>query len=229
MKHEILYQPSYSLALVQLGAGESVRAEAGAMVSMSGTIELNAQFNTGGGGLMGMLKRTVLGGESVFISTLTAKDGPGEVTLAPNMPGDIVAVDLSVPMLAERGSFLASGPGVDMDTKFGGLRGFMGGEGLFFLRFTGSGTLFLSSFGAIHRRSLASGERYVVDSSHIVAFDEGIRYEVKKAAKGWISSFTSGEGLVLEFTGPGTLYLQTRNPQNFASWLNPFLPRQSSD
>jgi uncharacterized protein (TIGR00266 family) len=230
MKHSILLGPSYSLAVVQLEAGEHLRAEAGAMVSMSSTIDLEAKFNTGGKGLFGMLKRTVLGGESLFLSTLTAKTGPGEVTLAPSMPGDILALSLGgETLLAERGAFLAAAAGVDMDTQFSGLKGLMGGEGLAYLRFTGTGTLFLAAFGGIYPRELAPGERYIVDSSHLVAFEERVSYQVRKAASGWISSFTSGEGLVMEFTGPGRIWIQSRNPRAHGEWLSPFLPKASAE
>lgn len=230
MKHSVQFQPAYSLAVVQLAAGERIRAEAGAMVSMSGTVELEAKFNTGGKGLMGMLKRTVMGGESLFLSTLTAKDGPGEVTLAPSMPGDIFSLTLSgETLLAERGAFLAAADGVEMDAKFAGLRGLVGGEGLTYLRFSGHGLLLLAAFGGIYPRELAPGERYVVDSSHLVAFEERVNYQIRKAASGWISSFTSGEGLVMEFTGPGRLWIQTRNPRANAEWISTFLPKASAE
>ena len=230
MKHSIQFQPAYSLAVVQLESGERVRAEAGAMVSMSGNIELEAKMNTGGKGLMGMLKRTVLGGESLFLSTLSAKAGPGEVTLAPSMPGDILALDLTgETILTERGAFLAAADGVEMDAQFAGLKGLMGGEGLSYLRFSGRGMLLLAAFGGIFARELAAGERYVVDSSHLVAFDERMTYQIRKAATGWISSFTSGEGLVMEFTGPGRLWIQTRNPRANAEWISSFLPKASAE
>lgn len=230
MQYAIQFQPSYSLAVVQLAAGERVRAEAGAMVSMSGNIELEAKFNTGGKGLMGMLKRTVLGGESLFLSTMTAKAGPGEVTLAPSMPGDILGLDLAgETLLTERGAFLAAADGVEMDAQFAGLKGLMGGEGLSYLRFTGHGMLLLAAFGGIYGRELAAGERYVVDSSHLVAFEERVNYQIRKAATGWIGSFTSGEGLVMEFTGPGHIWMQTRNPRANAEWVSSLLPKASAE
>lgn len=230
MKHSIQFQPSYALAVIDLEAGESVRAESGAMVSMSGSVELEAKVNTGGKGLMGMLKRTVLGGESLFLSTLTARSAAGEVTLAPSMPGDILALTMSgETLLAERGSFLACAAGVEMDAKFSGLKGLMGGEGLSYLRFSGHGLLLLAAFGGIFARELAAGERYVVDSSHLVAFEEQVSYQIRKAATGWIGSFTSGEGLVMEFTGPGRIWIQTRNPRANAEWVSLFLPKPSAE
>ena len=78
MRYQILYQPAFSLAVVALERGEQIMAESGAMVSMSPTIKLQAAMS--GGGLLGAFKSAV-GGESLFRTTFTAEDGPGEITL----------------------------------------------------------------------------------------------------------------------------------------------------
>jgi uncharacterized protein (TIGR00266 family) len=241
MRYEIGYQPSYSLAIVRLEPGESVRCESGAMVSMSADLKLEAKMNAGSqtsgffGRAFGALKRSVLGGESFFITTVSAPTVGGEVTLAPAVPGDITAVDMTgKTLIVAGGNYLASGPGVEIDTQWAGLRGLLGGEGLFFLRINGSGMAFLTSFGAIHRKTLAPGERYVVDSGHMVAFQEGMQMQTRMAdAEGGffkraLTSATTGEGLVMEFTGPGEVWMQTRNPQAFGGWIQGLLPAQSS-
>ncbi|MBI4570334.1 MAG: AIM24 family protein, partial [Chloroflexi bacterium] len=89
----------------------------------------------------------------------------------------------------------------------------------------GAGTVFLSSYGAIHLVDLADGQRHVVDSGHMVAFDESVKYEVGRSG-GWKSTLLGGEGLVCKLTGPGRFYMQTRNPESFLSWLVPKLPGQ---
>lgn len=241
MRYEIGYQPSYALAVVNLEPGEEIRAEAGAMVSMSADLALEAKMNTGdqGGGMLkgafNALKKTVLGGESFFVTTVRATDKPGEVTLAPSTPGDIVALEMNGRgLLVQGGSYLASSQGVKVDTKWGGLKGLIGGEGLFFLHISGQGTLFLSSFGGIHKKQLAPGERYVVDSGHMVAYEEGIQMTTRMAGnqggflKRAINSATTGEGLVMEFTGPGTVMIQTRNPEAFSSWIYQLLPKPTN-
>src|SRR4030095_8256584 len=129
--YEVLHQPSFSLAVVRLQAEQSILAEAGAMVSMSANVELQSQMK---GGLMGALKRAV-GGESAFVSTFTARGGPGEVTLAPGMPGDIAAIELNNQMFfVQSSSYLAGDTGLTVDTKWGGAKSFFGGEGLFVLQ-----------------------------------------------------------------------------------------------
>ena len=222
--YEILHQPSYSLAVLQLQPEQSIQAESGAMVSMSANVELQSQMK---GGLMGALKRTV-GGESAFVSSFTARGGPGEVTLAPGGPGDIAAIEMNnQQFFVQSSSYLAGDAGLVVDTKWGGAKSFFGGEGLFVLSVTGAGLLLVSSFGAIHRKRLRAGERYVVDTGHLVAWEGTTQYTLRKAAQGFFRSMVSGEGVVAEFSGPGELLIQTRNLAAFAGLLKPFFPTQS--
>lgn len=220
MKYEVKYGPSYALGIVSLEAGEKIQAETGAMVSMSDTIKIETGMK---GGLLSGLKRSVLGGESFFMNTFEAEQA-GEVTIAPALPGDIMVLELTgQPMLVQSGSFLAATPEIEIDTKWGGGKTFFSREGLFLLRCTGIGTLFLSSYGAIHLVELDAGQRYVVDTGHMVAFDDTVTYDVGRVGS-WKSTLLGGEGLVCKLTGPGRFYLQTRNPESFVEWLVPKLP-----
>lgn len=223
-RYEILHQPAFSLAVLQLQAEQSITAEAGAMVSMSANIELESQMK---GGVFGALKRAV-GGESAFVSTFTSRGGPGEVTLAPGAPGDIAAIEMNNQVFfVQSSSYMAGDTSLTVDTKWGGAKNFFAGEGLFVLQVTGTGLLLVSSFGAIHRKRLQPGERYVVDTGHLVAWEGTTQYTLRKAAKGFFRSMVSGEGIVAEFSGPGELLIQTRNLAAFAGMLKPFFPSQS--
>lgn len=221
---EIKHQGAFALAMVNLQAEQTIAAEAGAMVSMSANVDLHAEMK---GGVFGALKRAV-GGESAFVSTFTARGGPGEVTLAPGAPGDVVGIEMQNQVfMVQSSSYLAGDVSLQVDTKFGGARSFFGGEGLFLLQISGSGLLLVSSFGSIHRRLLRPGERYVVDTGHLVAWEGHMQYNVRKAAKsGYLRSFLSGEGMVAEFVGPGEILIQTRNLAAFAGMLKPFFPSQ---
>ncbi len=222
MEHEILYRPSFSLLKVTLSPGETVSAEAGAMVSMSSAIELETSAK---GGLFGALKRSVLGGESFFVNAFKATRGPGEVTFAPTLPGDITGLELRGQTLyAQSGAYIASSPDVQVDTKWGGAKTFFSREGFFLLKISGAGHVFLSSYGAIHEVQLKAGEKYIVDTGHMVAFDEGVDYAVRRVG-GLKSTLFGGEGLVCELTGPGRIMIQTRNVDSFLSWLIPMLPK----
>lgn len=221
---EIKHQGAFALAVINLQAEQTIAAEAGAMVSMSSNVDLHSEMK---GGVFGALKRAV-GGESAFVSTFTAKGGPGEVTFAPGAPGDVAGIEMNnQKFMVQSSSYLAGDTSLQVDTKFGGAKSFFGGEGLFVLEVSGSGLLLVSSFGAIHRRTLRPGERYVVDTGHLVAWEGHMQYNLRKAAKsGYLRSMLSGEGMVAEFSGPGEILIQTRNLAAFAGLLKPFFPAQ---
>jgi uncharacterized protein (TIGR00266 family) len=223
--YEVLHQPSFSLAVVNLQAEQSIQAEAGAMVSMSANVELQSQMK---GGLFGAIKRAA-GGESAFVSTFTSRGGPGEVTFAPGAPGDIAAIEMTnQSFFVQSSSYLAGDASLTVDTKWGGAKSFFSGEGLFVMLVQGQGLLLVSSFGAIHRKRLSAGEQYVVDTGHLVAWEGTTQYTLRKAAAGFFRSMMSGEGIVAEFTGPGELLIQTRNLAALAGLLKPFFPTQGS-
>jgi len=225
MQIEILYRPSYSLGVLKLSGGERVRVEAGSMVSMTSGISIDTQAT---GGLLKSLTRAMFGGESFFQNYYTAPASGGEITVAPPLPGDVFAIDLTgESLLIQSGSYVASETGVELDTKWAGAKNFFASEGLIMLRASGSGKIVLSSYGAIHEANLAAGQKLTVDTGHLVAFSEGIGFKVRAVA-GVKSTLFSGEGLVVDMTGPGRLLLQTRSTDQFLSWLIPQLPKQPS-
>lgn len=225
MNVELLYRPSYTLARLDLGPNEAVVAEAGAMVGMSPGIEIET---TARGGLLQSLARTVLAGESFFVNRFAAGGKGGQLLLAPTLPGDLMMTTLEdESLLVQSGSFVAAQDEVEVDTKWGGAKTFFAREGLIMLRCSGHGDLLLSSFGAIHEIDLAQGETYSVDTGHLVAFAEQIGFQIRRVG-GLKSTLLSGEGLVVDLTGPGRVLLQTRSEDTFLSWLIPKLPQQRS-
>jgi uncharacterized protein (TIGR00266 family) len=225
MQTEILYGPAYAAAKVTLSAGESVRAEAGAMLAMTPTLQV--ETSTQGGVLKG-LRRSLLGGESFFMNTFTAQSDGDELWLAPTMAGDVVSWPIQSTLFVASGSFLASSAGVDVDSSWGGAKTFFSSEGLFMLKVSGQGDAIISSYGAIHAIDLQAGQSYTVDTGHLVAWTESVGYNVRKVG-GWKSTLFSGEGLVCDLTGPGRIYLQTRSQEDFLGWLIPKLPTQNNN
>lgn len=224
MKHDIIMRPSYSALRLSLANGESLHAESGALLSMdaSATIEGNMK-----GGLWKAAKRAVLTSESFFVTTITATEDNTEVMLAPRATGDIEAIELSgEDYLVQGGSFLASIGQIETDSKFTGFKGFLTGDGIFMISAQGTGTMFVSSFGGIVKKEIPAGKQYVVDNGHIVAFSKKIQFNMAKVGSGMMNMVTTGEGLSCVFTGPGTIYMQTRNMRTFAESLNPFLPQR---
>ncbi len=220
MQVEVKHSPSFAIAHVSLGPGEQIKAEAGAMVSMSAEVQIATSTE---GGFMRGLKRS-LGGESFFMNTFTAGSSGGQVSLAPTLPGDIVSWELSGQnIFLTSGSYLASGGTIDIDASWGGAKTFFSREGLIMLRISGHGQMLIASYGAIESRDLAPGQRYTVDTGHMVGWAEGVQYSVRKVGS-WKSTFLSGEGLVVDLVGPGRIYTQTRSADAFLSWLIPKLP-----
>ena len=225
MQIELLYRPAFSLGIINLEGNEEVRVEAASMVSMSGGMTLETQAT---GGFFKSLGRAVFGGQSFFQNTYQAPAGGGRVAVAPALPGDLLVLDLhDETLLVQSGSYLASAMSITTDTEWSGAKTFFAGEGLIMLRVQGSGPLLLSSYGAIHEMNLAAGETLTIDTGHLVAFTHTIGFQVRKVG-GMKSTLFSGEGLVVDLTGPGRVLAQTRSTDQFLSWLIPKLPHTSS-
>ncbi len=222
MKFSIDNRPVFTTLKVDLDSGETFRAEAGAMVSMSTSIELKSK--TTGKGLGGMFK-AAMGGEGLFASEFTATSS-GDVVFAPPTPGDIIDLKMDGrTVFCQGGAYLAGTPTLDLSTQ-GSLKGLVSGEGLFLQKISGSGDVFLSCYGAVTVKELEKGEKYVVDTGHMVAFEESVTYTIKKAAKGLMSTVLSGEGLTCEFSGPGKVWIQSRNIKGFASLIAKLMPKK---
>lgn len=226
MKHDIVSRPSYSALRVVLDRNEKIHAESGAMLAMDAGATIEGSMK---GGFLQALKRTVLTSESFFVTTVTANENDTEVMLAPRAPGDIEAIELTGgEYIVQGGSYLAGTDGIATDSKFTGWKGFLSGEGIFMVKASGRGTLFVSSFGGIVKKELKKGERYTVDNGHIVAFAGTLNYEIHRVGQGIANMVTTGEGLACTFEGEGAIYLQTRNLASFAESLNPFLRDRST-
>jgi uncharacterized protein (TIGR00266 family) len=223
MQFDVQYRPAHSLAIVHLGLNETVRAEASAMISMTRNVRVETQARAPGG-LFGGLKRAMLGGESFFTNTFTATGGPGHVTLAPSLCGDMIVHELrpGEDLFIQGSSYVAAPDTVRLDTRWQGMKGFFSGESLFFLHATGQGPVLVNAFGAIQTIDL-DGE-LIVDTGHLVAFTSGIEYKITTASAGLIASYLSGEGFVLHVSGRGRLYLQSRNPSEYGGAVGRNLP-----
>lgn len=219
MRVELRHQPSFTIARVHLDPGESVRAEAGSMAAHSEGVAVAARAE---GGIMKSLKRSMMGGESFFVTTFTAPAEGGWVDVAARLPGDTFVHEVTTPYVLTRGTFLCCDAGVTYDTKWGGFGNLMGGEGGFLGHVTGQGTLVGACYGALDRTELAAGETIVVDSGHLVAYDDSITVRPERAGgAGLGTAFKSGEMLVYHVTGPGTVLTQSRNPDELLAWIIP--------
>jgi len=228
MRYELLGRPDFGMAKITFDhTDEQLVVESGAMVGRDTSLQMKTSL---GGGVLSAIKRKALGGESLFLNTFTATKAGETLYIAPSMEGDIKAFELQAgeAYAIQSGAFVAAAPTVEIDTKWGGARGFFSGHGLFFLGATGTGPLFINSYGAIHEIELDGSRSYIVDNNHIIGFTAGVSYELRKVG-GLKSLFFSGEGLVCEFTGQCKVCIQTRNPGSFAAWVDGFRRVKSSD
>jgi uncharacterized protein (TIGR00266 family) len=228
MRHEIRHNPDFGIIQVMFDQpGEQIITEAGAMVARDSAIDMKTNLQ---GGLGSALKRKLLGGESLFQNTFTATAPGQSLWVAPAPEGSVEMIQLQpgMELFLQSGAYLASTPGVTLDTKWQGAKGFFAG-GPFLLRAYGEGVVWFSSYGALHIIDIGQQyPGYVCDNTHMVAFTQGLQYNVRKLG-GLKSLFLSGEGLVCDFQGQGRLWLQTRNPGSLAAFLHPFRSVKSSN
>ncbi|KAI1416232.1 DUF124-domain-containing protein [Hypoxylon sp. FL1857] len=209
--YRISHRDCNTIITIQLAVGCPISAKPGVLIAMSPTITLKGEYK------FSMKKLMASGGEfghSTFI-------GPGELLLAPSMLGDMTTIYLngSKSWSVGKDAYVASTQGVVRDYKRQGLgKAMFSGEGLWVHKISGVGLLWITSFGAIICKELADGEKYIVDNGHLVAWDT--KYVMERVASGGImGGMASGEGLVCKFTGPGTVFLQTRNPRAFSAYM----------
>ncbi|MBN1683030.1 TIGR00266 family protein [Candidatus Bathyarchaeota archaeon] len=218
MKYEIKYSPSYSMLVVNLENGEKITGEAGALTYMTPTIEIVTRMREKS--ILGSLATTFLGGQSFFVNDYVAALGAGEVALVAAPVGDVKQLSVTPDRgyIVQKSSYLASTQQVDLDVRWEGFTRGIFGQGLFMIKTTGVGDLFINTFGAIDKHDLKPGEELVVDNFHLVCFSDRCDYKVEKFG-GWKETILSGEGLVTRIRGPGEVYIQTKNIREFTEWL----------
>ena len=213
--YKIEGRPDYSFLTVQIPADETLKVEASAMATMDTHVVMKTKMKGGFG--------RFLTGENIFINDFTAQNAPAEVGIAPGTPGDLMHQYLDGnTIFLQNSAYVASTSGVAVESKWQGmLKGFFSGESLFLIRCSGTGDLWFNTYGAIIEIDVT--DDYVVDTGNIVAFTEGLDYEITKVG-GYKSLFFSGEGFVCRFSGQGKVWIQTRSAQAFSSWAHWFRP-----
>lgn len=209
------------ILFAHLGRDEAIRCESDGAVSLSPNMDVQGEMS---GGVLSSFARSIFSGESFFQQILRARDGPGEATVAAKYTGDITVLDnvAGMPLLMRAGCFLAADENVQLTTQTQNLSmGLFSGNGMFILEAQGNGPLAFAAFGNVFKRELSEGQEILVDNGHIVAWDSSLQYKVEMANKtSMLSSMTSGEGLMCRFRGPGGVWIQSHNADNFRGWLH---------
>jgi len=218
MKYEIEYKPSFSLLVITLNPGESIRAEAGSMTYMQPEITVKTQKREKS--FWGSLSLALIGGQSFFINEFTAAGALGKAAFSAAPLGDIDTLEITPErgFIVQKSAYIASEEGIDLDVRWEGFTKGLFGQGLFMLKASGQGLMFINTFGAIDKHTLRAGEKIIVDNFHLVAFSDTCQYRVTKFG-GLKETILGGEGLVTEITGPGEIYIQTKNIRELADWI----------
>lgn len=227
MKYEVLWEPSYSCLHFVLDNWEQITVEPGSMLAMDPSAEIEWKMNWW---LLSALGRVFLTGESFFVSTIQANKDKSDIYLAPRFVWDIAPLDVAFwkEWIVQWWWFLASTPNVEISTKFEWMKWFLSWEWLFMIKVSWEWKFWVSSFWAILEYVLDWTESFIVDNSHIVAFESSLDYQMRQAWNGIFSAIKNWEGLVCEFTWEWKIYFQTRNMGSFAESLNPFLSKKES-
>ena len=232
MKFSMDSHMQFPLVELSLNQGETVYIQRGSMVYHTPNVSLNTKLNASGSGLGRFVKavgRSMVSGESTFITQAVAESDNGNLALAPDTPGQVIALELGEKQYRlNDGAFLAlDGTAFyTMERQSIGKALFGGQGGLFVMTTQGQGTLLANAFGSIKKIELQNQE-ITIDNAHVVAWSKSLDYDIH-LENGFWQSIGTGEGVVNTFRGTGEVYVQSLNLQSFAGALNKYIPKSSS-
>lgn len=232
MNYKILGDSDCPLAEIRLNRGETVKIENGSMAYMAG-VEISGRMNShksGLSGVLGAIGRSMTSGESMFITEASAVEDDAVLGIAPAVSGKITRLSVGQKQYRlNTGAFLACDPSVSyvMKKQSIGKALFGGTGGLFVMETQGEGDILINAYGDLISVDVTPERPVTIDNEHVVAWDADLDYSIQVASG--LFGFTTGEGLVNEFTGNGQVLIQTRNIRSLAETLIPYLPDKSSD
>ncbi|MBO0422197.1 TIGR00266 family protein [Enterococcus plantarum] len=231
MNIKIIENSAFPSVAVDLGLREQIIIERGSMIYHNGEVELKGTINSNGqkgiGGMIRALGRSVSSGESIFCTTVTGKTDTAKIGFAPTLPGEIKILNIGEQQWRlNTSSFLACESGVSYNMQKQSIKsGLFGSGGFFVMQTQGKGKLLINSYGSVVKIHLTDEKPFIIDNNHVLAWSTTLDYKVKMGSK--LLGFTTGEGLVNEFYGQGTILVQTRTIQGFAGLLSPYILNNS--
>ncbi|MEN2262561.1 TIGR00266 family protein [Enterococcus faecalis] len=232
MNIKITENTMFPIVEVSLNLNEQIIIESGSMVYHNGEVELKGSMNSGGkkgiGGMIRSLGRSCASGESIYLTTVIGKTDTARLGFAPILPGTIKKLNVGeTHWRLNTGSFLGCEPTVSYNMKRQKvMAGLFGSGGLFIMETCGSGELLINSYGGILEINLTGDKPFVIDNNHVLAWTTTLDYKIKTASS--FLGFSTGEGLVNEFYGRGSILIQTRDIHGFAGLLSPVITRESN-
>jgi uncharacterized protein (TIGR00266 family) len=202
------HTPAFSVARLLLAPGEAVQADYSSMLATSYGVVVDVRPRGGS------RSRSA---QAVF----TAPAEGGWVDVAPSLPGDVYTLELDGinGWCVSRGCWLAAPSTVRTDPAWPGFRNLFGAEHGFVEHVSGVGAMVISSCGSLDVVALGQGELITVDPTYLLAYSEHTQARLRAVSQSVHQSVRTGEGLLLDFAGPGQLLIQTRNPRSMAALL----------
>ncbi len=214
---------------VSLTKGDQIYCESDAMVMMEATLDLKGSMN---GGLVSAVMRRMANGESFFQQRIEAVRGDGDCLLSPVLPGALEIIDVGTRQyFLNDGAFVAATSETEMKVRMQNIGNalFAQSGGFFIMETSGRGQVVVSGFGSMFQLEVTPGKDMIIDNSHVVCWDSTLHYEISVTTAGsggiggmignMINNMTSGEGIVLRFSGAGKIYVCSRNRDSFVEWM----------
>lgn len=215
---------------VALTKGDRIYCESDAMVMMEATLDLKGSIN---GGIGAAIMRRFANGESFFQQQIEAVRGDGDCLLSPTLPGAMEIIDVGTRQyLLNDGAFVAATSGTEMKVRMQNIGNalFAQSGGFFVMETSGTGQVVVSGFGSMFQLEVAPSKDVIIDNSHVVCWDNTLRYEISVTTGNvgsglsgmlgnMVNSFKSGEGIVLRFSGAGKVFVCSRNRDAFVEWM----------
>jgi uncharacterized protein (TIGR00266 family) len=235
--HEIDYQikgESIQIVEVELDPGETVIAEAGAMLFMEDGITFEAKMGDGSNPNQGIFDKLlsagsrVLTGESLFMTHFTNRGSrKAKIGFSAPYPGTVIPIDLAKTpgnqLIVQKDGFLCAAFGTKMSITFNKRigSGLVGGEGFILQKLQGDGKAFVHAGGTVIEKTL-NNETLRVDTGCVVAFETQIDFDVQSAG-GLRSMIFGGEGIFLAtLRGTGKVWLQSMPIRKLVQALAPY-------
>jgi len=241
--HEIDYKivgNDIQLVEIELDPGETVIAEAGAMLYMEDGISFDTKMGDGSNPRAGLFDKVLaagsrlLTGESLFITHFTNQGwGKKHVAFSAPYPGTILPINLQEhqgSLIVQKDAFLCAALGTKLSMRFNRKlsAGFFGGEGFILQNLQGDGRVFIHAGGTVIERQL-NNEVIRVDTGCVVGFEESIDFDIQQAG-GLKSMVFGGEGLFLAtLRGTGKIWLQSMPIRKLVAQLSSFGPNSRKE
>lgn len=220
LKMQIVGAPGSNYLLIDLYPGQTILTSPGSLIYLRGDVEKGV-VEVGG---IGKAFARALGGQDLVLTKYrgNGNGNGGRIALGAALPGDIIAIDLAPhhEIIVSRGSFLCCTEGLEVTatTRAQGILGVGQQEGFILpvIRAGESGgRVWLCAYGTFERIDLEVNEVAVLDNGTFLACPASLNYQVVRLGKTLLSSLAGGEGLGMQFTGPASLYIQSKNINDF--------------